>query len=144
MAGVPWGWYDVIDLTDAGAGRVRWGGEMSQISKKKLDGVGLVDIRPPTKKPHHFVRKKEKKLTCNILHVTHHTWHETCDMLWGRTFSHFSILALTVWDLWYFSFLWFRGKGLFTHCTDGLNDWNNDKPLCRTALATQGMLNINI
>ena len=40
-------------------------------------------------------------MTCDICHVTHDTWHVTCCGWW--TFSqHFSSLALTVCDLWYF------------------------------------------
>ena len=37
----------------------------------KLDGVGPVDNRPSTDKLHHFVQKKEeKKVTCDMRHVT--------------------------------------------------------------------------
>ena len=70
--------------------------------KKKLDGVGHVDNRPSTDKLHHIVKKKEeKKVTCDMWHVTRDMWHMTC--LEGWTFSqNFSSLALTVCDLWYY------------------------------------------
>ena len=32
----------------------------------KLNGVGPVDNRPFTDKLHHFVQKKEKKVTCDM------------------------------------------------------------------------------
>ena len=44
----------------------------------KLDGVSPVDNRPSTNKLHHFV--KQKKITCDMWHMTFETWHVTCDM----------------------------------------------------------------
>ena len=50
----------------------------------KLDGVGPVDKRPSTDKLHHIVKKKKnKKMTCDMWHVTRDTWHVTRDMFGG-------------------------------------------------------------
>ena len=38
---------------------------MVDIDIHKLDGVGPVDNRPSTNKLQHFVKKKEKKVTCD-------------------------------------------------------------------------------
>ena len=52
----------------------------------------------------------------------------------GWTFSgNFSYLALTVWDLWYLEDWEEKGQGL--------NELINDEAVCRTALATPGLLN---
>ena len=132
---------DMTSSTDAGAGRVRWGGEMSQISKKKTRWGRPRWYQTPHQKASPLCPEKRKII--DMRHFTCHTSHMTWDM-WHVVRKNIFSFQHTVWDLWYFSFLRFRGKGLFTHCTDVLNDWNNDKPLCKTALATQGMLNINI
>ena len=47
----------------------------------KLDGVGPVDNRPSADKLHRFVRtkkEKEKKVTCDMWHVTRDTGHMIC------------------------------------------------------------------
>ena len=76
------------------------------------------------------------QMTHDTWHMTYDMWHMACDMLWGRggvwTFSrNFSILALTVCDLWYFWSFW--GNGWLT-------EWMNDKTVCRTAPATPCLL----
>ena len=45
----------------------------------KLDGVGPIDNRHFTNKPHHFVQKKREKEE-EQKKVTHGTWHLTPDM----------------------------------------------------------------
>ena len=57
-------------------------------------------------------------------------WHR----IWWTLCQHFRSLALTVWELWCFQN--FEEK----YCL--LTDWMNYKAFCRTAPATQGMLNI--
>ena len=69
----------------------------------KLDGVGPVDNRPSTDKLHHFVRKKEKKMTFDTSHVTGDTWCDTWRDTW-HILSNFSSLALKVCDLWYYEY----------------------------------------
>ena len=97
------------------------------VSIGKLDGVGPVDNRPFTYNLHHFVQKKT--ITKNTLQVT------CCG---GWTFSqNFSYLAFKVCDIWYFEDLEEKDDWL----TDWLTEWINDEGVCRTALATPGLLN---
>ena len=94
-------------------------------------------------------KRKEKKNTCDMWHVTRDMWHVTRDMwqvtrdtwhvthLGGWTFSqNFSSLALTICDLWYYEDL--------EEKDDWLNQWMNelisDKTVYRTAPATPGLL----
>ena len=77
-------------------------------------------------------------LTCDTLHLPCYTWHLTCDM-WHMTFrgwwtlsQNFRILALTAWE-------WRSFKDIFTK-DDSLSDLINHDGVCRTALATPGML----
>ena len=41
-------------------------GSKNRIGRRKLDGEGPVDNRPSTDKLHHFVKKKHKKMTCDM------------------------------------------------------------------------------
>ena len=80
----------------------------------KLDRVGLVDNRPSIDKLYQFVKKKKKKktrdmwhVTCDTWHMTHDTWHVTCDMLWGVNIlskfqlpSSFGVGVSQIWALW--------------------------------------------
>ena len=67
-------------------------------------------------------------------HMTCDTWHVT--RLGGWTFSqHFSSLALTVCDLWYYKDL--------EEKDDSLNQLINDEAVYKTALATPGLLNMS-
>ena len=81
-------------------------------------------------------------MTCDMWHMTGDTWHVTHDM-WhvtccgGWTFSqHFSSLALTVCDLWYYEDLEEKDHWL--------NEWINQsishEAVYRTAPATPGLL----
>ena len=107
----------------------------------KLDGVGPVDNRPSTDKLHKIVkkkRKKEKKVTHDMWHMTCDTWHmthDTCHMTcWGGwAFSqNFNSLALTVCDLWYYEDIEEKAD-LLTH-------WISHEAVYRTAPATPGLL----
>ena len=42
--------------------------------------VGPVDNRPSNDYLHPFVQEKEEQMFFYMLHVTHDTWHMTCDM----------------------------------------------------------------
>ena len=103
----------------------------------KIYGVGLVDNRPSTDKPRHFV---QKKMTCDMWYVTCDTWHVTRDMwhvirLGVWTFSqNFSSLDLTVMKI--------SRKRMTQWMNEWMNEWINDEALYRTAPATPGLLNI--
>ena len=99
----------------------------------KLDGVGPVDNRPSNDKLHHFV-KKEKKLTCDMWHVTRDMWHLTCCGGWSFS-QNFSSLAFKVCDSWCFEYI------LTNH--HWLNQLINDNAVYRTAPDTPSLLKTN-
>ena len=105
----------------------------------KSDPGGFYN-RPSTDKLHHFVQERKEKnvtcdtwhVTCDTWHVTHGTWHMTCDMLLGVNIpSKFQLPSS--YGLWFM----IQDIGWRT-------DWLNHKCVCRTAPATQGLLNIGI
>ena len=61
---------------------------MKDWSGKKLDGVGPVDNRPSTDKLHHC----EKKIICDM-------WHVTCDM-WHVTHDTWHVVTRDTWRVW--------------------------------------------
>ena len=73
-------------------------------------------------------------VTLDMWHVTRDTWHMTHYVGW--TFSqNFISLAITVWDLWSCEYLQEKDHWL--------TDWLTDYGLCRTALATLGLLKLD-
>ena len=87
-------------------------------------------------------KEEEKKVTCDMWHMTRDMWHVTRDTwhdtshvtcLWGWTFNqNFSSLALTVCDLWYYENLEEKAHSL--------NEWMNYEAVYRTAPAIPGLL----
>ena len=71
-------------------------------------------------------------------HVTHDMWHVTKDMwhvthgVWWTFSLNFSSLAITVWDKWCCEYIEEKDHLL--------NQWINGKAVCRTALATTGLM----
>ena len=103
------------------------------------DGVSSVDNRPSTNYHNHFVKKKYTwHMTPDTWHLTLDTWHGTPDM--GHLthggvniLSKFQISSshgLAVMILWRFG-----GKVL-----SDLSDLISNRGVCRTALATPGLL----
>ena len=75
------------------------------------------------------------QVTCDRWHVTGDTWHVTHGVGWPFS-KKISSLALTVWELWSFEHLDEKAHGL----TELINQSMNHKAVCRTALATRGLL----
>ena len=77
-------------------------------------------------------------VTCDTWHVTRYMWHATCDIwhvtcLGGWSFSqNFSSLALTVYDLWYYTDLEEKDEWII--------ELINYEAVYRTAPAIPGML----
>ena len=72
-------------------------------------------------------------------HKTHDMWHVICDM-WQTLCQNFRSLALRVWELWCFEDWEEKGHWL----SNLINEWINYVAVCRTALATPGLLKISI
>ena len=70
LSHLPTGWQHDNGPTNVGAMVKSY--STDKRSRKKQDGVGLVDNRPYTNKLHHFARKKKRKknVTCDTGHVT--------------------------------------------------------------------------
>ena len=111
-----------------------------------------VDNRPYIDKFHHFIRKNIKKIhmtsdiwnmTSDTWHVTYNRWHMTCD-----TWKVGEVDLLSKFQLPSFYGLGVKVFWRYVHkgsLTDWLNSFiMNDKGVCRTAPATQGLLNISI
>ena len=94
-------------------------------------------------------KKNNKKMTCDVWHVTSDTWHMTCDiwhmtrdmwhvkfdMLWGvNILSKFQLPSSS--GLWFRIFWRLGGKGW-------LSDWMSNEADCRTAPATPGLLKMH-
>ena len=91
---------------------------------EKLDGVGPVDNEPSTHKLHHFVHffcvlNDMWHVTSDTWLLTHDTWHVTRDTwhVWGG--EHFSSLAFTVCDLWYYKDLEEKADSI----NELMNEW---------------------